>query len=191
MSLSDLPGPVPDPLIGASRTTTALAEPVERVRGLWVTGVVLVNLGINAAFFGPLQVLLGQQAEHFNAAEKEAILALVTGCGAAVSLVANPLFGAFSDRTTSRYGRRVHLGPDGGGPCRCGFGRLGRCPQRCRHDLAVVPCAGRGERHVRCDFCSRPGQGSRSTAGNGGRFGRYGPDGRHSGRRGDCRRRCR
>lgn len=107
MSLSDLPGPVPDPLIGASRTTTALAEPVERVRGLWVTGVVLVNLGINAAFFGPLQVLLGQQAEHFNAAEKEAILALVTGCGAAVSLVANPLFGAFSDRTTSRYGRRV------------------------------------------------------------------------------------
>src|SRR5207237_8393643 len=39
--------------------------------------------------------------------QKEAILALVTGCGAAVSLVANPLFGAFSDRTTSRFGRRV------------------------------------------------------------------------------------
>ncbi|MFP3480540.1 MFS transporter, partial [Burkholderia sp. SIMBA_057] len=37
----------------------------------------------------------------------EAILALVTGCGAVVSLVANPLFGAFSDRTASRFGRRV------------------------------------------------------------------------------------
>jgi MFS family permease len=31
----------------------------------------------------------------------------VTGAGAVVSLVANPLFGAFSDRTASRLGRRV------------------------------------------------------------------------------------
>ncbi|MGP0223730.1 MULTISPECIES: MFS transporter [unclassified Paenarthrobacter] len=107
MSLSDLPGPVPDPLVVRGSTATALAEPVDRVRGLWVTGVVLVNLGINAAFFGPLQVLLGQQAAHFDEGGKEAILALVTGCGAAVSMVANPLFGALSDRTVSRYGRRV------------------------------------------------------------------------------------
>lgn len=107
MSLSDLPGPVPDPAVVRGGTATALAEPVSRVRPLWVTGVVLVNLGINAAFFGPLQVLLGQQAAHFDEGQKEAILALVTGCGAAVSMVANPLFGAFSDRTTSRFGRRV------------------------------------------------------------------------------------
>ncbi|MGF4043955.1 MFS transporter [Paenarthrobacter nitroguajacolicus] len=107
MSLSDLPGPVPDPAVVRGGTATALAEPVTRVRPIWVTGVVLVNLGINAAFFGPLQVLLGQQAAHFDEGQKEAILALVTGCGAAVSMVANPLFGAFSDRTTSRFGRRV------------------------------------------------------------------------------------
>ena len=112
MSLSDLPGNIPDPsLVAASRggssTTTALAEPERRVRPLWTTGVVLVNVGINAAFFGPIQVLLGQQAAHFSEGDKEAILALVTGAGAAVSLVANPLFGAFSDRTTSRLGRRV------------------------------------------------------------------------------------
>ncbi|YCH07095.1 MFS transporter [Arthrobacter sp. alpha11c] len=107
MSLSDLPGPVPDPAIVRGGTATALAEPVDRVRTLWITGVVLINVGINAAFFGPIQVLLGQQAAHFDEAQKEAILALVTGCGAAVSLVANPLFGAFSDRTVSRFGRRV------------------------------------------------------------------------------------
>ncbi len=59
MSLSDLPGPVPDPAVVRGGTTTALAEPVTRVRPIWVTGIVLVNLGINAAFFGPLQVLLG------------------------------------------------------------------------------------------------------------------------------------
>jgi MFS family permease len=111
MSPSDLPGPVPDPAVFAAdagaRPTAALAEPERRVRPLWTTGVVLVNVGINAAFFGPIQVLLGQQAAHFDEGEKEAILALVTGAGAAVSLVANPLFGAFSDRTTSRLGRRV------------------------------------------------------------------------------------
>jgi len=88
-------------------TAPALAEPERRVRPVWTAGVVLVNVGINAAFFGPLQVLLGQQAAAFSEPDKEAILALVTGAGAAVSLVANPLFGAFSDRTTSRRGRRV------------------------------------------------------------------------------------
>lgn len=99
MSLSDLPSAAP--------TSAALAEPERRVRPVWTAGVVLVNLGINAAFFGPIQVLLGQQAAAFSEGDKEAILALVTGAGAAVSLVANPLFGAFSDRTTSRMGRRV------------------------------------------------------------------------------------
>lgn len=111
MSLSDLSGAAPDPVRGsitaASPAAVALAEPERPVRPVWVTGVVLVNVGINAAFFGPLQVLLGQQAAAFSEADKEAILALVTGAGAAVSLVANPLFGAFSDRTTSRLGRRV------------------------------------------------------------------------------------
>ncbi|WP_336856877.1 MFS transporter [Sinomonas albida] len=85
---------------------SALAEPVRRVTGLWITGLVLVNVGINAAFFGPIQVLIGQQAQAFDANNKEGILALVTGAGAAVALVANPLFGAFSDRTWSRFGRR-------------------------------------------------------------------------------------
>ncbi|MDP9980692.1 MFS family permease [Pseudarthrobacter oxydans] len=111
MSLSDLSGASPDPsrgnLTAGSPAAVALAEPERAVRPVWVTGVVLVNVGINAAFFGPLQVLLGQQAAAFSEADKEAILALVTGAGAAVSLVANPLFGAFSDRTTSRLGRRV------------------------------------------------------------------------------------
>lgn len=126
MSLSDTPAPAPDPAIsgrpGGERNgpaavglgvgpsggpAPALAEPQRSVRPAWTAGVVLVNVGINAAFFGPIQVLLGQQAAAFSEPDKEAILALVTGAGAAVSLVANPLFGAFSDRTTSRRGRRV------------------------------------------------------------------------------------
>ena len=94
-------------LHGSQPPGLALAEPTLNVRHRWTMSIVLANVGINAAFFGPIQVLLGQQAADFSEADKEGILALVTGAGAAVSLVANPLFGTFSDRTTSRFGRRV------------------------------------------------------------------------------------
>ncbi|GAA4367644.1 MFS transporter [Paeniglutamicibacter cryotolerans] len=84
----------------------ALAEPTRRVTRGWVTGVALVNVGINIAFFAPINILLGLQATAISPESKEAILTLVTACGASVALVANPLFGALSDRTTSRLGRR-------------------------------------------------------------------------------------
>ena len=106
MSLSNTPAPPHGAPVGKS-ATAALAEPVEKVTARWVTGLVLVNVGINAAFFGPINVFIGQQAISIDAPGKEAILSLVTACGAAVSLVANPLFGALSDRTTSRFGRRA------------------------------------------------------------------------------------
>jgi MFS family permease len=105
MSLSNTPAPA-DHGAAATGTTAALAEPTTKVTARWVTGLVLVNVGINAAFFGPINVFIGQQAIGIDEGSKEAILSLVTGCGAAVSLVANPLFGALSDRTTSRFGRR-------------------------------------------------------------------------------------
>jgi MFS family permease len=72
----------------------------------WVAGLALANLAAFVAFFGPLQVLLAQQAQEVAPGQKEAALGLVTGVGAFVSLVCNPLFGALSDRTRSRFGRR-------------------------------------------------------------------------------------
>lgn len=83
------------------------SEPTRKVGPGWITAVLLTNLGINAVLFASLQVLLAQQSQSFDAANKEAVLALATGFGAAVSLVANPIAGALSDRTTSRLGRRV------------------------------------------------------------------------------------
>ncbi len=64
-------------------------------------------MGLWAGFFGPISVLLAQQAESLDAANKEQVLALVTGAGALVSVICNPLAGAFSDRTTLRAGRRL------------------------------------------------------------------------------------
>jgi len=92
---------------GLPAVKAAFAEPSHDVSKKWIFAVILVNVGINTAFFGPIQVLLGLQAIAIDEPGKEGVLALVTGAGAAVSLVANPLFGTFSDRSTSRFGRRV------------------------------------------------------------------------------------
>nr|WP_269327612.1 MFS transporter [Kineosporia mesophila] len=60
-----------------------------------------------SGLFGPIQVLLAEQAQALAPGHKEAALSLVTGVGAAVSTVLNPIWGAFSDRTTLSRGRRL------------------------------------------------------------------------------------
>ncbi|QNS06348.1 MFS transporter [Streptomyces xanthii] len=88
----------------------ALEEPAERVRRGWTVALSLANGAIWVGWYGPLQILLAQQSERFapgTGLSKESLLAWVTGVGAVVSLAANPLFGALSDRTVSRYGRRT------------------------------------------------------------------------------------
>jgi MFS family permease len=86
---------------------TALTEPTRPVSKVWVLWLALISVAVWSGFFGPIQVLLAQQAEALNPAHKEATLSLVTGVGAFVSTVLNPLWGAFSDRTVLRVGRRV------------------------------------------------------------------------------------
>jgi MFS family permease len=93
-------------------TRSAFDEPVEAPPARWVGALVLLNLGVMAGWFGPIQVLLAQQADRIADAEpggmsKELLLAVVLFTGAAVSMFANPVWGAFSDRTRSRLGRRV------------------------------------------------------------------------------------
>ena len=88
-------------------TTVAFAEPTERVRAPWVAAIALTNVGLFTAWFGPIQVLLGREAEQLAPDHKEAALGVVVGTGAAFAVVASPLFGALSDRTTSRFGRRL------------------------------------------------------------------------------------
>ena len=83
------------------------ADPTTPVPPGWIARLGLAGVGMCAGWFGPIQVLLGLQAASLTPGHKEATLSLVTGVGAAVSTLANPLAGAFSDRTTSRFGRRV------------------------------------------------------------------------------------
>ena len=83
------------------------AEPTTPVPRGWIVRLGLAGVGMCAGWFGPIQVLLGLQAAALTPDHKEATLSLVTGVGAFVSTAANPLAGAWSDRTTSRRGRRV------------------------------------------------------------------------------------
>jgi MFS family permease len=84
----------------------ALAEPARRVRGGWTSLLVLANIGLWLGIYAPIQVLLPEQAELLDSANKELVFGVVTGIGAVVSVFANPLVGLASDRTRSRFGRR-------------------------------------------------------------------------------------
>ncbi len=85
----------------------ALAEPTARVQGLFLAGLALANLGIMLAFFTPILNLLPRLSEEIaGAGGKETALAVITGVGVIGSVIGNPLAGALSDRTTSRFGRR-------------------------------------------------------------------------------------
>ncbi len=77
-------------------------------RGLpgWIAGG---NFAIYFVWGAVPTVFLALQLQGIDAANKEANLALVSAVGALVALVAQPLWGAISDRTRSRFGRRAPL----------------------------------------------------------------------------------
>ncbi|WP_344305311.1 MFS transporter [Nocardioides bigeumensis] len=86
---------------------SALDEPTSAPPAPWVGALTLVNLAIFSGWFGPIQVLLAEQARELSPDHKEAVLSVVLLAGAVVSTISNPVFGAFSDRTTLRMGRRL------------------------------------------------------------------------------------
>ena len=86
--------------------TAALAEPVVPVRRAWIGLLFAANLGLWMALYTPLQVLLPEQIEDLGVGHKEIWLGIVTGLGAIIAVVVNPLAGALSDRTRPRlFGR--------------------------------------------------------------------------------------
>lgn len=88
-------------------TTGGLGEPTERAPIRWVLAFSLATVGTFVGWYGPLQILLAKQADVFSPGSKETVLAVAAGIGALCSMVANPVWGALSDRTTSRFGRRI------------------------------------------------------------------------------------
>ncbi|MEH1011738.1 MFS transporter [Micromonospora sp. CPCC 206060] len=109
---------LPTPVAAGPALPAALAEPIVPVRRSWTALIFAANLGVWMAFFTPIQILLPQQVGLIAPADKEEMLAIVTGLGALAAVIANPLAGAFSDRTSLRlagraFGRR-HVWTMGG-----------------------------------------------------------------------------
>lgn len=94
----------------------ALAEPATPVRTGWITLLFTANIGMWLAVYAPIQVLLPEQVQSVHdhvtrsgsvpSGTDAVLLSVVMAAGAIASVIANPLVGALSDRTTSPRGRR-------------------------------------------------------------------------------------
>jgi MFS family permease len=90
---------------------TPFAEPRRRVSALWITLFATAWFGIWMAQLTPIQLLLPLQVNsvfHVKDGSSQSILAfgIISGVAGICALIAYPLTGALSDRTTSRFGRR-------------------------------------------------------------------------------------
>lgn len=85
-------------------TVATLASP--RVGAGFVTRYGLAFFGLWMALLTPPVVTLALRVAELAPADKETQLAWLTGIGALVAMVANPIAGHLSDRTSSRWGMR-------------------------------------------------------------------------------------
>ncbi|NUR31460.1 MAG: MFS transporter, partial [Catenulispora sp.] len=86
------------------------AEPLRAVSGRWISLFATAWLGIWMAQLTPVQLLLPEQVEAklpgTDWVGTVMAFGVISGIAGLFSLVAYPLTGALSDRTTSRFGRR-------------------------------------------------------------------------------------
>lgn len=94
---------------GSSPTTpvAALAEPTTPVGAVFLVSLTFANIGLVMVLITPINNLLPRYADLVTGGVgKETALAWISTIGAIAAMIFNPLAGAFSDRTTSRLGRR-------------------------------------------------------------------------------------
>ncbi|GAA2066411.1 MFS transporter [Leifsonia soli] len=91
-------------------TPAVFAEPVRKVPGRWIAAFAVAWLGVWMAQLAPIQKLLPDQVQaqlHSDSWVDNVIaFGVISGISGVCAIVAYPLTGALSDRTTSRFGRR-------------------------------------------------------------------------------------
>lgn len=92
---------------GTTGIKTPGTTPARTPRG-YTPGLAAVNFGVLLALLTPVLVSMAFKVQHLSASTEEATgqLGLILGVGALFALVANPLAGRLSDRTSSRFGMR-------------------------------------------------------------------------------------
>jgi MFS family permease len=90
----------------ASGTPEALQAPTRQVSTGFMFALTAAAISLYILYAGIGALLLPYQIGLLAPGSKVAILSFFTSITVLIALVANPLAGAFSDRTTSRFGRR-------------------------------------------------------------------------------------
>ena len=94
--------------MSALSATSVESPELPPVGAEWIVALTLGVVAVFASWFGPLQILLPAQTDLIaGPGGREGLLALVVGTGAAVALVANPLWGLAFDRCRSSLGTRM------------------------------------------------------------------------------------
>ena len=84
----------------------ALQAPTRPASIGFTIGITAGTVALFLSYIGVLSLLLPLQISLLAPANKVAVFSLFTGISVLLAIVANPLGGALSDRTTSRFGRR-------------------------------------------------------------------------------------
>ncbi|MGO4300722.1 MFS transporter [Leifsonia sp. RAF41] len=91
-------------------TPAVFAEPTRKVPGRWVAAFAVAWLGVWMAQLAPIQKLLPDQVQtELNTTswvDNVVAFGVISGISGVCAIVAYPVTGALSDRTTSRFGRR-------------------------------------------------------------------------------------
>jgi MFS family permease len=95
----------PTPATAAGSHRSPVGVPQSAPRG-FTARIALAQFGLFGAVLTPVMVTMALRVAEVDPANKTASLSLVLGVGALFALIANPLVGKLSDRTTSRFGRR-------------------------------------------------------------------------------------
>lgn len=94
----------------ARQAPAAFAEPDRAVTSRWIAVFATAWLGVWMAQLAPVQLLLPNQVtarlHTTNWVDNVVAFGIISGIAGVCALVAYPLTGALSDRTTSRFGRR-------------------------------------------------------------------------------------
>ncbi|WP_241488078.1 MFS transporter [Leucobacter japonicus] len=103
-------GRAPATEVPSSVEVEAVTTPSRRVSAPWIAAFSVAWLGVWMAQLAPMQLLLPTQVERLVRADgwvgSVVAFGTVSGISAVCAIIAYPLAGALSDRTTSRWGRR-------------------------------------------------------------------------------------
>lgn len=103
---TSVPGLGPSGQTGLEAAQNAAQKSPPRVGPLFVTVYALALFGVWMAINLPATVTIALRIAEIDPANKTTTYSLVAGIGTLTALLANPVFGQLSDRTSSRFGRR-------------------------------------------------------------------------------------